>query len=76
MRQFSAWLRALESRESPEHMERITCFYSHCDNIVFPASSATLAGADNRHLEAVAHVQMVSRPEPYHEVMRWLVPAP
>ena len=74
MRQFSTWLRALERHESPEHMKRITCFYSHCDNIVFPSSSATLAGADNRHLEAVAHVQMLSRPQPYHEVMRWLMP--
>ena len=28
------------------------------DNIVFPASTATLPGADNRHLPAVAHVHM------------------
>lgn len=35
-----------------------TCWYSNCDNIVFPASTATLPGADNRHLAGVAHVEL------------------
>ena len=30
--------------------------------MVFPASTATLAGADNRHLPGVAHVDMVFEP--------------
>ena len=42
---------------SPYH--RFVCFYSHCDNIVFPASTATLAGADNRHLPGVPHLALV-----------------
>jgi hypothetical protein len=40
-----------------------TCWYSNCDNIVFPASTATLAGADNRLVHGAAHVQLAFLPE-------------
>jgi len=72
MRLKSDWYRQLVSREPPDRATHITCFYGHCDNIVFPASNATLHGADNRHLQQVAHVHMVERPEPYDELLRWL----
>jgi triacylglycerol lipase len=72
MRQNGPWLAALMARETPAHYARFTCFYSHCDNIVFPASTATLPGADNRHLEGVAHVHMAFRPEVFAEVERLL----
>ena len=72
MRQVSGWLQTLSARESADRAARYTCFYSHCDNIVFPAASATLPGADNRHLPGVAHVQMADRPEPWAELQRWL----
>jgi triacylglycerol lipase len=72
MRLSSEWHRTLGLREAVGHATKFTCFYSHCDNIVFPASNATLPGADNRHLEAVAHVHMTDRPEPYEELLRWL----
>ena len=73
MQQRSAWLQeAVAQREPADRSSRITCFYSHCDNIVFPPSTATLPGADNRHLPGVAHVHMVSRPEPWAEALRWL----
>jgi triacylglycerol esterase/lipase EstA (alpha/beta hydrolase family) len=62
MAQGSAWLAELSRREPRSRYARFTCYYSHCDNIVFPASSATLSGADNRHVSAVAHVDLV-----YHE---------
>ncbi len=75
MQQISRWLQTLASREPSGRAKRFTCFYSHCDNIVFPASTATLAGADNRHLSGVAHVHMVDRPEPWAELQRWLQPA-
>jgi triacylglycerol lipase len=65
----SAWLRTLEQREPAGLGALFTCFYSHCDNIVFPPRTATLIGADNRHLEAVAHVHMVERGEPWEEVI-------
>lgn len=72
MRQLSSWLQTLSGREAEGHTQRYTCFYSHCDNIVFPASTATLVGADNRHLAGVAHVHMADRPEPWAELQRWL----
>jgi len=40
-----------------------TCWYSNCDNIVFPVSTATLGGADNRLVLGMAHVQLGFRPE-------------
>jgi triacylglycerol lipase len=72
MRQDGPWLAALAAAETPAHHARVTCFYSHCDNIVFPASTATLPGADNRHLAGVAHVHMAFRPEVFAEVERRL----
>ena len=44
----------------PRH--RFTCWYSNCDNIVFPASTATLEGADNRLIRGVAHVDLAFHP--------------
>ena len=72
MRRGSNWLLTLAAREPSGRAERFTCFYSHCDNIVFPAATATLKGADNRHLGGVAHVQMADRPEPWLELLRRL----
>ena len=71
MRPDSAWLSALHAAES-RMPPPLTCFFSHCDNIVFPASTACMPGADNRHLEAVAHVHMVEHPEVWREAMRLL----
>lgn len=75
MRQRSRWLQALQAREPADLGARFTCFFSHCDNIVFPPCSATLAGADNRHLAGQAHVHMADRPEPWAELLRWISPA-
>lgn len=74
MRLASPWLKDLAARESPATASRFTCFYSHCDNIVFPASTATMTGADNRHLCAVAHVHMVDHPVPWEVVQEHLRP--
>jgi len=72
MRQESPWLAALAAREPAQRSARVTCYYGHCDNIVFPPSTAVLAGADNRHLPGVAHVQMASRPEPWQAMLAQL----
>ena len=72
MRQLSGWLQTLSALEPADRAARCTCFYSHCDNIVFPAATATLPGAENRHLAGVAHVHMADRPEPWAELQRWL----
>ena len=74
MRRQSDLLAFLESKETPETRARFTCFYSHCDNIVFPPSAAKLEGADNRHVEGVAHVQLVDQPVVFDEVLRWVMP--
>ena len=71
MRRPSSWLQALARREGQE-ARSFTCFYSHCDNIVFPPSTATLPGADNRHLPGIAHVDMADAPEPWLELQRLL----
>jgi len=76
MRQGSAFLAALAAQESPARRALFTCFYGHADNIVFPATTATLAGADNRHLPGVAHLQMVFAPPVLAEVLRRAAAAP
>jgi triacylglycerol lipase len=72
MRQRGGWLQGLAAREPAARAQRFTCFYGHCDNIVFPPATATLAGAHNVHLPGVAHVHMADRPEPWAELQRWL----
>jgi triacylglycerol lipase len=59
----SAWLTDLARSETTALRQRFVCFYSHCDNVVFPASTATLPDADNRHLRATAHMQLIERSE-------------
>jgi triacylglycerol lipase len=71
----SAWLATLTQREAADGSARFTCFYSHCDNIVFPPAVGMLPGADNRHLPGVAHVHMVEHDAPWQELQRWLQPA-
>jgi triacylglycerol esterase/lipase EstA (alpha/beta hydrolase family) len=56
------WLRALAAREAGQPRPPFVCWYSNADNIVFPASTATLPGADNRHLHGVPHVAMAFHP--------------
>jgi len=75
MRRGGPWLAALAADEAPERYRRFTCFWGHCDNIVFPAATAMLPGADNRHLAGTAHVDLVHRPEVLAEVMRRLTAA-
>ena len=73
MRLGSAWLADLSDAETASQRAIFTCFYSHCDNIVMPASSAALAGAVNRHLEGEPHVAMAFAPQVLDEVLRRVV---
>jgi pimeloyl-ACP methyl ester carboxylesterase len=59
MRVRSSWLLRLVALEPASRYRRFVCYYSHCDNIVLPASTATLPGADNRHVPGTAHVELV-----------------
>lgn len=75
MRLSSAWLTNLAAREPASRHARFTCFFGHCDNIVFPSACATLPGALNVHLPGVAHVRMAFETPVSDELSRWLEPA-
>lgn len=76
MRRGGDWLAELASAErlarGAQPYASFTCFYTHCDNIVFPPSTATLPGADNRHVPGCAHVDLVFQPAVFSEACRWL----
>ncbi|WP_247596781.1 permease [Hydrogenophaga sp. PAMC20947] len=72
----NAWLVDLAAKEQALYgasvHSRFVCWYSHTDNIVFPASTATLAGADNRHVPATAHVALGFHPRVMRESLALL----
>lgn len=76
MRLNSPWLLALaaaEARRVPDAIYRqFVCWYSNTDNIVFPASTATLPGADNRLVPGAAHVAMAFHPRVMRESLALL----
>ncbi|GKT15164.1 alpha/beta fold hydrolase [Acidovorax sp. SUPP2522] len=63
------WLRQLAQDEPSGRAALFTCFYSNCDNAVYPAATATLDGADNRLREGLAHVQMAFHPPVVRECL-------
>jgi pimeloyl-ACP methyl ester carboxylesterase len=63
MRLLSDWQAQLDHEMPVDRHSLFTCWYSNCDNIVFPTSTATLSGADNRLVRGAAHVQMAFLPE-------------
>lgn len=66
MRPGNDWLEDLQRRERAQRPRdtyaAFVCWYSSADNIVFPASTAALPGADNRFLAATPHVGMAFEP--------------
>ncbi len=68
----SDWLTRLNNAHAMSAPHQLTCWYSTADNIVFPSSSATLPGADNRELQGVAHVQMAFLPKVMDETLAML----
>jgi triacylglycerol lipase len=74
MRLDNDWLKSLERTETPERLAKFTCFYSHCDNIVFPPSTATLQHSVSRHVAGTAHVHLVFQGDAYQELLRWVSP--
>ena len=63
MRQNSPWLQALAASEGAAQRALFSCWYSDCDNIVYPTRSATLDGADNHLLHGLGHVHMLYAPQ-------------
>jgi pimeloyl-ACP methyl ester carboxylesterase len=88
MRQSSEWLRQLvrqaesdgletEKEKASAHREKLfTCWYSNCDNIVFPSSTAMLPGADNRLVRGAAHLQLAFMPEVIMTTLEMIVRPP
>lgn len=77
MRQNHEWLTTLATGESSAvatPYTRFVCWYSNADNIVFPASTAMLPGADNRLVSGVAHVAMAFHPRVMRESLAMLSP--
>jgi triacylglycerol lipase len=74
MRPGSMFLKTAAEADTALHLQRMTCFYSHCDNIVFPAINATLAGADNRHVEGCAHMQLIEHADCWATLQDLLAP--
>lgn len=48
------------------------CWYSNADNMVFPPTTATLPGADNRLVPGVAHVALAFEPRVLRETLALL----
>jgi len=69
MRVGSPWLERLAAAETPDAYRVFTCFWGHCDNIVFPTRSGTLPGADNRHIAGTPHVAMAFHPAIFEHVV-------
>ncbi|MFC5521703.1 esterase/lipase family protein [Polaromonas jejuensis] len=72
MRLLSDWQARLDHDMPADRHALFTCWYSNCDNIVFPASTATLVGAENRLVRGAAHVQMAFLPPVMDATLAWL----
>ncbi|MDD0838982.1 permease [Curvibacter sp. HBC61] len=72
MRLGSDWLRALAQGEPAERAARFTCVHSNTDNVVFPAGTATLAGARNVLVRGLGHVALACDDRLRAEVMGWI----
>lgn len=73
MRLRSEWLLTLAQDLARPTMQsllqRTVCWYSDCDNIVFPVRTATLAGADNRFVPGCAHIALAFDPRVMRETL-------
>lgn len=58
----SPWLQALSAAESPARRALFECWYSDCDNVVYPLGAALLPGARSHTLVGLGHVQIAFDP--------------
>lgn len=68
MQRGSAWLRELNDHDATMGVP-FDCYYSHCDNIVFPAATATLPGARNVHVPGRAHIHLLGSEQLFDDVL-------
>jgi pimeloyl-ACP methyl ester carboxylesterase len=72
MQRLGAWTTQLAKDELASRYAKFTCWYSNCDNIVVPTSTAMLPGADNRLVTAQGHVSMAFDAEVMRESLTLL----
>jgi hypothetical protein len=72
MRVDGEWLAGLSAATAPAPAPRFTCWWSECDQVVYPPPAAVLPGSDSRHLEGVGHVALSQRPEIADDLLRRL----
>jgi pimeloyl-ACP methyl ester carboxylesterase len=70
MRQGSAWTTSLARVEPPTLGGLFTCWWSECDQIVYPAPTAVLAGSEARQIRGVGHIALTQREEIWNELRR------
>lgn len=79
MRENCDWLCELAAQEAAQRGEdayaQFLCWYTDTDNIVFPASTACLLGADNRLVSGAAHVELGFHPRVMGESLGMLASA-
>lgn len=79
MRLGSGWLAQLRERERAGLCEpvyaRFLCWASATDNVVFPAETATLPGAENRWVESAGHIELAYLPEVISTSLAWMASA-
>jgi pimeloyl-ACP methyl ester carboxylesterase len=76
MRMGSAWIEAL-GRDTPAGLASLfVCWWSECDQIVFPPPAAVLPGAESRHISGVAHLALNEREEIWADVLTRLDASP
>ncbi|HEX7686873.1 MAG TPA: permease [Burkholderiaceae bacterium] len=70
MRVGSEWLAALARQDGADHGALFTCWWSDCDQLVYPPSTAVLADSESRQLRGVGHLAMCGREEIWEEIRR------
>lgn len=69
MREGNRWLLDLAASETCARRNLFTCYFGHCDNIVFPARNATLEDATNHHVPGLAHVDLAFHQPIFDDVL-------
>ena len=72
MRLHSDWLLQLSADEARRPLPRHACWYSNCDNVVFPASTALLPFGEQHFVPGQAHVALAFHPEVHRGFLDWL----
>ena len=72
MRLCSDWLRQLAAAESQRPLPPHACWYSNCDNVVFPASTAVLPLGEQHFVSGQAHVALAFHPQVRRGFLKWL----